>query len=115
MKNKILEMVQKTNQNRSHKNLIRRILKLSEEMGEVAEAYLNVTSKDNGKEKTWDDVREELVDVLVVVCDVVLTPMPDQEDLTPEEIEEIIQNVLAAKLGKWKRKMDSSSSSTDEE
>lgn len=49
-----------------------------EELGELAEAYLGVTSSNNGKNKTWSDVREEIVDVLIVSLDLALTPLPGE-------------------------------------
>ena len=51
----------------------RKLLKINEEMGEVMEAYLNVTSKHNQKNKTWDEVLEELIDVSIIVVDVGLS------------------------------------------
>lgn len=48
----------------------RRIIKLMEELGEVSEAFLNVTSPNNRKNKSWNDVREELVDSFIVAIDI---------------------------------------------
>src|SRR3954469_6426855 len=69
--------VRDANPGRNEANLKRRSIKLSEELGEVAEAYLNVTSASNGKGMTWDDVREEIADVLIVVLDIAWTPLTD--------------------------------------
>lgn len=70
----IITMIRDANPERSRDTLSRRMFKLNEEFGEHAEAYLNVTSKNNGKGKTWDDVREEIADTLIVAVDVALTP-----------------------------------------
>lgn len=48
----------------------RRLIKLIEEMGEVSEAFLNITSSNNLKNKSWEDVREELVDCFIVGLDI---------------------------------------------
>ncbi|MBL1081039.1 MazG-like family protein [Streptomyces actinomycinicus] len=56
-----------------------RILKLSEEVGEVAEAVIGATGQNPRKGVThdWDDVRAEL-------CDVVITALVALRTLTPE-------------------------------
>lgn len=78
--NNILNMVYEANLTRSHANLNRRLIKILEEVGEVSEAYLNsTTSGVNGKNKTWDDVREEVADVLIVSYDIALTPLGDED------------------------------------
>jgi len=69
----ITRLVHDINPGRSRANLGRRALKLLEELGEVSEAWLNVTSGFNGKDKSWDDVREEVADCLVVALDIHLT------------------------------------------
>lgn len=69
----IIELIKSANPARALSNTKRRLLKITEEKGEVAEAVLNVTSPYNGKNKTWDDVREELVDCFIVAADIALT------------------------------------------
>jgi NTP pyrophosphatase (non-canonical NTP hydrolase) len=56
-----------------------RILKLSEEVGEVAEAVIGATGQNprKGVTHTWDDVQAEL-------CDVVITALMALRSLTPE-------------------------------
>src|ERR1700722_12797574 len=71
----IVDAVEQANPQRSLATLPRRLHKLLEELGEVSEAYLNATSINNGKGKTWADVREEAVDVLIVALDIALTDM----------------------------------------
>ena len=87
---------------RSTGTLIRRIGKLAEEYGELWEAYLNVTSLHNGKEKTWDDVREEGIDVAIVALDIVATRLPTDEGKTEEEMRQEIVEMVNKKLEKWK-------------
>lgn len=59
--------------------LLLRVLKLSEEVGEVAEAVIGATGQNprKGVSHTWDDVRSEL-------CDVVITAMVALRDLAPD-------------------------------
>jgi NTP pyrophosphatase (non-canonical NTP hydrolase) len=56
-----------------------RILKLSEEVGEVSEAVIGATGQNprKGVSHTWDDVQAEL-------CDVVITALVALRTLTPE-------------------------------
>ncbi|MFJ1805389.1 MULTISPECIES: MazG-like family protein [unclassified Streptomyces] len=59
--------------------LLLRVLKLSEEVGEVAQAVIGVTGQNprKGVSHTWDDVQSEL-------CDVVITALVALRTLTPE-------------------------------
>ncbi|MFD8375885.1 MazG-like family protein [Streptomyces sp. NPDC059688] len=65
-----------------------RILKLSEEVGEVAEAVIGATGQNprKGTTHTWDDVRSEL-------CDVAITALVALRTLTPEA-EQVFQTHL---------------------
>jgi NTP pyrophosphatase (non-canonical NTP hydrolase) len=81
MFNVIAQLVQAANAGRDPANLERRCDKLVEELGEVSEAYLNVTSDSNRKAKTWDDVREELVDCLIVALDIYWTVLPGETEV----------------------------------
>ena len=69
----IIDLIAEANPNRNYCNLTRRVLKLIEELGEVAEAYLETTSANNRKNKSWADVNEEAADVLIVAIDIALT------------------------------------------
>ncbi|MGV9880000.1 MazG-like family protein [Streptomyces sp. NPDC003006] len=59
--------------------LLLRMLKLSEEVGEVAQAVIGATGQNprKGTTHTWDDVQAEL-------CDVVVTAMVALRTLTPD-------------------------------
>ncbi|MEV5876704.1 MazG-like family protein [Streptomyces sp. NPDC052101] len=59
--------------------LLLRVLKLSEEVGEVAEAIIGTTGQNprKGITHTWEDVQAEL-------CDVVITALVALRTLTPE-------------------------------
>lgn len=56
-----------------------RVLKITEEAGEVAEAVHGVTGSNprKGNSHTWDDVQSEL-------CDVILTSMVALQTITPD-------------------------------
>ena len=97
----ILNKIRDANLKRKVGNMDRRILKIGEEFGEACQAYLSVTSKNNDKKKTWDDVREELTDVLIVTLDVLLTEMPDEANA---DIEARLHKELDRKLAKWDKK-----------
>lgn len=76
--NDIAILVRDANPDRSLANLDRRSLKLLEEMGELGQAFLNITSPANPKLKTWDDVREEIADCLIVALDIAWTRLPGE-------------------------------------
>ncbi|MFH8987166.1 MazG-like family protein [Streptomyces sp. NPDC017940] len=59
--------------------LLLRMLKLSEEVGEVAQAVIGATGQNprKGTTHSWDDVQSEL-------CDVVITALVALRTLTPE-------------------------------
>ncbi|MCQ9185727.1 MazG-like family protein [Streptomyces sp. IBSBF 2953] len=59
--------------------LLLRVLKLSEEVGEVARAVIGATGQNprKGADHTWDDVQAEL-------CDVVITALVALRTLTPD-------------------------------
>ncbi|MFE9607611.1 MazG-like family protein [Streptomyces sp. NPDC006012] len=68
--------------------LLLRLLKLSEEVGEVAQAVIGVTGQNprKGVTHTWEDVRAEL-------CDVVITALIALRTLTPDAREEFTRHL----------------------
>ncbi|MEU2288839.1 MazG-like family protein [Streptomyces sp. NPDC013178] len=64
---------------RGREALLLRVLKLSEEVGEVAQAVIGATGQNprKGASHTWEDVESEL-------CDVVITALVALRTLTPE-------------------------------
>lgn len=86
-------------------NLVRRLAKLMEEVGELSEAMLSVTSKNNGKKKIWNDVSIEAIDVLIMAADIALTIPPDCT-LTDEEWRLHLRHALTRKLRKWSEQLD---------
>lgn len=79
--------VRDANPKRRMDNINRRLFKMYEEAGEFAQAYLHVTSNANAKAKLWHDVREEGIDAMIPILDVLLTPMPDQYSSTNGYVE----------------------------
>ncbi len=75
-----------------------RVLKISEEAGEVAEAVHGATGANprKGNSHTWDDVQAEL-------CDVILTGMVALRTITPDAarvFEERLAHVAERSLGR---------------
>ncbi|BFO21012.1 MazG-like family protein [Streptomyces sp. KM77-8] len=71
--------------------LLLRILKLSEEVGEVAEAVIGATGQNprKGTTHTWDDVRSELCDVAVTALMALRTLTPDAREVFTEHLAKV--------------------------
>ena len=95
------DKVYDANRERTLRTLGRRFGKIGEENGEIWEAYLNVTSLNNGKDKTWENVREEMVDLAIVAIDVLATRLPIDHGKTDEEVQAEIMKIIEMKLAKW--------------
>lgn len=102
---RIFDIIYKANPRRSLDNLCRRMLKIGEEGGEASEAYLNITSELNAKGSTWEDVREELLDIIIIATDCLYTSMPVDEGKTREEIEAEIFKEFERKMAKWDKQI----------
>ncbi|MFD3381798.1 MULTISPECIES: MazG-like family protein [unclassified Streptomyces] len=63
--------------------LLLRMLKLSEEVGEVAEAVIGATGQNprKGVSHTWDDVQAELCDVIITAAVALRTLTPDTREV----------------------------------
>ncbi|MER6998271.1 MazG-like family protein [Streptomyces sp. NPDC000410] len=70
-----------------------RVLKLSEEVGEVAQAIIGATGQNprKGTTHTWQDVESELCDVIVTAMVALRTLNPD----APEVFEDHLRKLLA--------------------
>lgn len=100
--NSFLNSIRDANPKRNFDSMARRIIKIGEELGETNEAYLVSTTKlPTRKTKTYRDIREELIDTAIVALDCALTRMPDESDLSDDEITDEIMLVLSTKLKKW--------------
>lgn len=101
----IYQVANKKQPNYDERYTNRRVTKLSEETGECSQAFLSVTSEENSKNKSWEDVREEAVDAVIVGLDIALTRFPGEEKLTDEEITKEVEAMIAKKLKKWLKKV----------
>ncbi|MEU9209997.1 MazG-like family protein [Streptomyces sp. NPDC048415] len=63
--------------------LLLRMLKLSEEVGEVAQAVIGATGQNprKGTTHTWDDVQSELCDVVITALVALRTLAPDAREV----------------------------------
>ncbi|WP_405452617.1 MazG-like family protein [Streptomyces achromogenes] len=73
-----------------------RVLKISEEMGEVAEAVHGAlgTNPRKGTSHTWEDVEKELIDVAVSTLVALRTITPDAEKLFTTRLDHLVDRVL---------------------
>lgn len=76
---RLYEWLDSHNRKAPQEALLLRMLKLSEEVGEVAQAVIGATGQNprKGTSHTWDDVQAEL-------CDVIVTAMVALRTLTPD-------------------------------
>ena len=112
----ILERIQSVGaKGRRTDNLVRRALKTSEEVGELAEAALSVTSVANAKEKQWHDVIEEAVDVAIMGLDIAMTKPKEWDHISDENWRLVIIGIMRQKLEKWESQIDSGTTLIDEQ
>lgn len=100
---RIFDIIYKANPRRSLDNLERKMLKIGEESGEAMAAYLNVTSELNAKGSSWKDLREELLDIIIIAVDCLYTPIPIDEGKNREQIEAEIFEEFKRKMAKWEK------------
>ncbi|MFF4934850.1 MazG-like family protein [Streptomyces griseofuscus] len=73
-----------------------RVLKISEELGEVSEAMHGATGANprKGASHSWDDVHTELCDVVVTSMMALVTCTPDAARLLDERLRHLIDRVM---------------------
>lgn len=76
--------------------LLLRILKLSEEVGEVSEAVIGVTGQNprKGVTHTWDDVQAELCDVVITALIALRTLTPDAQEVFTRHLARVMDRSL---------------------
>jgi NTP pyrophosphatase (non-canonical NTP hydrolase) len=76
--------------------LLLRILKLSEEVGEVSEAVIGVTGQNprKGVTHTWDDVQAELCDVVITALIALRTLTPDTQEVFARHLARVMERSL---------------------
>jgi NTP pyrophosphatase (non-canonical NTP hydrolase) len=103
MKLNIIDLIWSVNPNRAKQDILRRIVKIQEEVGELAQAYLNYTSKHNPKKKTYYDCIEEAVDSAIVSIDVANT-IAETFTGSDEAAKDMVYDMFLTKLNKWVEK-----------
>ncbi|TPQ19187.1 MazG-like family protein [Streptomyces sporangiiformans] len=76
--------------------LLLRMLKLSEEVGEVAEAVIGATGQNprKGTSHTWDDVQSELCDVIITAAVALRTLTPDAREVFTAHLDRVRERSL---------------------
>jgi NTP pyrophosphatase (non-canonical NTP hydrolase) len=76
--------------------LLLRMLKLSEEVGEVAEAVIGATGQNprKGVTHTWDDVQGELCDVVITALVALRTLTPDTREVFTRHLAGVVERSL---------------------
>ncbi|MGW7266280.1 MazG-like family protein [Streptomyces sp. NPDC054842] len=87
--------------NRTHdgpETLLLRMLKLSEEVGEVAQAVIGATGQNprKGTSHTWDDVRAELCDVVITALVALRTLAPDARGVLSAHLRGVAERSLGS-------------------
>jgi NTP pyrophosphatase (non-canonical NTP hydrolase) len=77
-------------------SLLLRILKLSEEVGEVAQAVIGATGHNprKGMSHTWDDVQGELCDVVITALVALRTLTPDTQEVFDRHLAGVMERSL---------------------
>ncbi|MFJ5528671.1 MazG-like family protein [Streptomyces sp. NPDC093261] len=78
--------------------LLLRVLKLSEEVGEVAQAVIGATGQNPRKGTThgWEDVQAELCDVVITALVALRTMTPDAREVFTAHLERVTTRSLGA-------------------
>ncbi|MBC9726019.1 MazG-like family protein [Streptomyces sp. TRM68367] len=76
--------------------MLLRMLKLSEEVGEVAEAVIGATGQNprKGVTHTWDDVQAELCDVVITALVALRTLTPDTREVLTRHLDRVTRRSL---------------------
>ncbi|MEV0740558.1 MazG-like family protein [Streptomyces sp. NPDC050549] len=76
--------------------LLLRILKLSEEVGEVSQAVIGATGQNprKGVTHTWDDVQAELCDVVITALVALRTLTPDTQEVFTRHLARVVERSL---------------------
>ncbi|MEV5976003.1 MazG-like family protein [Streptomyces sp. NPDC052114] len=88
---RLCEWLDSHNERAPQEALLLRMLKLSEEVGEVAQAVIGATGQNprKGTTHTWDDVRAELCDVIVTAMVALRTLTPEARDVFAEHLRRV--------------------------
>jgi NTP pyrophosphatase (non-canonical NTP hydrolase) len=78
--------------------LLLRLLKLNEEVGEVAEAVIGATGQNprKGVTHSWEDVQAELCDVVITALLALRTLTPEAREVFTRHLEGVTERSLAS-------------------
>ncbi|MDT0391744.1 MazG-like family protein [Streptomyces sp. DSM 41921] len=78
--------------------LLLRLLKLNEEVGEVAQAVIGATGQNprKGVTHSWDDVQAELCDVVITALLALRTLTPEARQVFARHLERVTERSLAS-------------------
>jgi NTP pyrophosphatase (non-canonical NTP hydrolase) len=81
-------------------DVLLRVLKLSEEVGEVAEAVIGATGQNprKGASHTWQDVEAELCDVIITAMVALRTLTPDAPDVFAGHLRRVAERSLEDRM-----------------
>lgn len=81
--------------------LLLRMLKLQEEVGEVAQAVIGATGQNprKGTTHTWDDVQSELCDVVITALVALRTLTPDAREVFATHLAGVTERSLGPRRG----------------
>ncbi|UUU21561.1 MazG-like family protein [Streptomyces sp. DSM 40750] len=81
--------------------LLLRMLKLQEEVGEVAQAVIGATGQNprKGTSHTWDDVQSELCDVVITALVALRTLTPDARAVFTAHLARVTERSLGSRHG----------------
>ncbi|MFJ3584143.1 MazG-like family protein [Streptomyces sp. NPDC090127] len=79
-------------------DVLLRVLKLSEEVGEVAQAVIGATGQNprKGTTHSWQDVESELCDVIITAMVALRTLTPDAPDVFAGHVRRVAERSLEA-------------------
>lgn len=104
-------LVMNANPDRQTQSIERRLIKLQEEVGELADAYLSYTTPSNPKNKTWRDITEEAVDTAIVAIDIALSLPESMQDMEPHQMLRV-REMFKLKLQVWVDKVANQTGTT---
>jgi NTP pyrophosphatase (non-canonical NTP hydrolase) len=88
---RLVEWIDESSQLSPETERLLRLMKLSEEVGEVAQAVIGVTGQNprKGVTHTWDDVQAELCDVILTAMVALATFNPDARRHFAEHLDRV--------------------------
>jgi NTP pyrophosphatase (non-canonical NTP hydrolase) len=88
--------LQENNTYPPEQEVLLRVLKLSEEVGEVAQAVIGAKGQNprKGTTHSWQDVESELCDVIITAMVALRTLTPDAAEVFTSQLDRVVQRSL---------------------